>query len=278
MELPVRIAIAQKGVHIGHDLLMEIFDPKSEKYRHYLSAKEVGDMFRPSSEYISYFRKWLRNSGIGLDRHPVSAGRGWLKFNANVQELESLLLTEYHVYQHHETREELYQIDVILFQVDDLKATETYQGFANTFLDAIDMSYCTFEGGDDPLFDPQERCGAQTIINVISVSYCIAEGAYSYFYINRQCQEYMKFGLQGFSIIYSSQDSGVESGGRIHPDNVNKTTLAANPGAFSPGWPAACSCVTSVGATKINPGESFSESAAPIPGGDLYSGGRFSNL
>lgn len=28
--------------------------------------------------------------------------------------------------------------DVILFQVDDLKATETYQGFGNTFLDAID--------------------------------------------------------------------------------------------------------------------------------------------
>lgn len=65
--------------------------------------------------------------------------------------------------------------DVILFQVDDLKAVETYQGFANTFLDAVDAvsfvksllvkgiftliiyfkSYCTFEGGDDPVFDPQ---------------------------------------------------------------------------------------------------------------------------
>jgi tripeptidyl-peptidase-1 len=106
MTLPVRIAIAQKDIHEGHDLLMEISDPKSEKYGQYLSAKEVGDMFRPSSESISYVRKWLQNSGIELDRHSVSAGRGWLKFDATAQELESLLLTEYHVYQHHETMEE----------------------------------------------------------------------------------------------------------------------------------------------------------------------------
>lgn len=95
-------------------------------------------------------------------------------------------------------------------------------------------------------------CGAYKPTNVISISYGIAEGAYSYFYINRQCQEYMKLGLQGVSIIYASQDSGVASGGCIHPDNVNKTTLAANPGAFSPGWPAACPYVTSVGATKVS--------------------------
>lgn len=106
MTLPVRVAIPQKDVHVGHDLLMEISDPKSKNYGKYLSAKEVGDMFRPSSKSISYVREWLHNSGIDLDRHSVSAGHSWLKFNATVQELESLLLTEYHVYQHHETREE----------------------------------------------------------------------------------------------------------------------------------------------------------------------------
>lgn len=107
-------------------------------------------------------------------------------------------------------------------------------------------------------WDKPEMCGAYTPTNVISVSYGIAESAYPYSYINRQCQEYMKLGLQGVSIIYASQDSGVASGGCIHPDNVNKTTLATNPGAFSPGWPAACPYVTSVGATKvINTSRSF---------------------
>lgn len=106
MMLPVRVAMAQKDVHIGHDLLMEISDPKSKNYGKYLSAKEVSNMFRPSKKSISGVREWLHNSGIGLDRHSVSADYGWLKFNATVQELESLLLTEYHVYQHHETREE----------------------------------------------------------------------------------------------------------------------------------------------------------------------------
>lgn len=32
----------------------------------------------------------------------------------------------------------IYPQDIILFQVDDLKAIETSQGFGNTFLDAID--------------------------------------------------------------------------------------------------------------------------------------------
>ncbi|KAI7973765.1 hypothetical protein EIK77_001828 [Talaromyces pinophilus] len=135
--------------------------------------------------------------------------------------------------------------------------------------------------------------GAYKPTNFISVSYGIAEGAYSYFYINRQCQEYRKLGLQGVLVIYASQNSGVASGGCIHPDNANKTTLAANPGAFSPGWPAACPYVTSVGATKVSnilPSygvhatkdcrstlERLSESAASIPGSDFYSGGGLSN-
>ena len=104
--LPVQVGIAQKNIHIGHDLLMEMSDPKSKNYGKYLSAKEVGDMFRPSSESISLVREWLHNSGIDLERHAISAGNGLLKFNATVEELESLLLTEYHIYQHHETEEE----------------------------------------------------------------------------------------------------------------------------------------------------------------------------
>jgi tripeptidyl-peptidase-1 len=104
--LPVRIGMAQNNLDVGHERLMEISDPSSEKYGQYLSAQEVGDLFRPSSESIDAVREWLHNSGIESDRHSVSPGRGWLKFDATVEELESLLFTEYHIYEHSDTMEQ----------------------------------------------------------------------------------------------------------------------------------------------------------------------------
>lgn len=163
----------------------------------------------------------------------------------------------------------------ILFQVDDLKEVEIAQGFGNTFLDALDASYCTFEGGDDPNLDPKypdtapnpanesflpegtwdrpEMCGAYTPTNVISVSYGLGEDTFSYFYENRQCMEYMKLGLQGVTVVYSSGDSGVSNRGEcIRPAIVpNGTDISQNPGAFSPSFPAACPYLTSVGATQV---------------------------
>ena len=103
--LPVRIGFAQNNLDVGHERLMEISDPTSDRYGQHMSAKEVGDLFRPSSESIESVQDWLHSSGIEIDRHEVSPGKGWLKFEASIEELESLLSTEYHVYQHSETME-----------------------------------------------------------------------------------------------------------------------------------------------------------------------------
>jgi tripeptidyl-peptidase I len=105
-KLPVRIGISQSNLHLGHGRLMEVSDPRSEKYGQYLSAKEVGDLFRPSSASVSAVREWLHGAGIYSDRHEVSPGRGWVKFDASVGELESLLATEYHIYHHTPTQED----------------------------------------------------------------------------------------------------------------------------------------------------------------------------
>lgn len=60
----------------------------------------------------------------------------------------------------------------------------------NTFLDAIDGSYCTFsddgEKGDDPTVDGttrNEQCGTFTPTNVISFSYGTAEADYPTYYL-----------------------------------------------------------------------------------------------
>lgn len=166
----------------------------------------------------------------------------------------------------------IYPQQAILYQVDDLKEVYLSSGFGNTFLDALDASYCTFEGGDDPNLDPHypdtapnppnetyvpngtwgqpEMCGFYTPTNVISVSYGLGEDEYSRFYLDRQCQEYMKLGLQGVSVIYASGDSGVSNRGEcIAP--ANGTGQYDNTGAFSPSYPASCPWLTSVGATQV---------------------------
>lgn len=93
-------------------------------------------------------------------------------------------------------------------------------------------------------------CGAYKPTNVISVSYGLGEDTFSFSYENRQCQEYMKLGLQGVSVIYSSGDSGVSNRGEcIIPANATNFT---SPGAFSPSFPASCPYLTAVGATQVS--------------------------
>ena len=103
-------------------------------------------------------------------------------------------------------------------------------------------------------WDKPEMCGAYKPTNVISVSYGLGENHYSYFYFNRQCQEYMKLGLQGVTVVYSSGDSGVSNRGAcIYPSNVtNYTDISDYPGAFSPSYPASCPYLTAVGATMVS--------------------------
>jgi tripeptidyl-peptidase-1 len=122
----------------------------------------------------------------------------------------------------------------------------------NNFLDAIDGSYCTFEGGDDYTQDAQypdpygggyegrprlcwmvhiinwdvvigpEDCGTVTPAYVISTSYGYNEADLTQFYTARQCAEYAKLGLMGVTVLYSSGDDGVAGNGNycLNPDGM----------------------------------------------------------
>lgn len=176
---------------------------------------------------------------------------------------------------------------VDLFQVGDLVAGGSF----NNFLDAIDASYCTFMGGDskDPSLDGQYpntqpggftgnlECGTSRPNNVISTSYSANEADLTSKYMNRQCAEYMKLGLQGVSVLYSSGDFGVAGNGGVCIDPVTGAYNNGSSGIFNPSFPGTCPYITSVGATQVNNGSSVRtpESAAETV---IFSGGGFSNV
>nr|POF15305.1 aorsin [Quercus suber] len=123
----------------------------------------------------------------------------------------------------------IYPQTTTLYQTDDLYYAEggngsTY-GIFNTFFDAIDGSYCTYsaygETGNDPALDPTYpdpngytgnlMCGVYKPTNVISISYGEQESDLPYYYQRRQCNEFLKLGLQGVSIFVASGDTGASS-------------------------------------------------------------------
>ncbi|KAJ7456010.1 peptidase S8/S53 domain-containing protein [Mycena galericulata] len=175
--------------------------------------------------------------------------------------------------------------EVTLYQVGDLVIGGTF----NNFLDALDDSYCTFEGGDDPDIDSiypdnlpggyqGHDCGTVKATNVISTSYGNDEADVSPAYAIRQCAEYAKLGLMGVTVLFASGDGGVA--GRtaegivcLNPDGSQTPDGQIFNPTFPGTCPPVCPFLTAVGATQVNPGAKVTdpESAAH------FSSGGFSN-
>ncbi|ORY14368.1 peptidase S8/S53 domain-containing protein [Clohesyomyces aquaticus] len=194
----------------------------------------------------------------------------------------------------------IYPQTTTLYQVDDDFYSGGFDrnatGIFNTFLDALDGSYCTYsaygEAGNDPVLDPTYphpsgyngslQCGVYKPTNVISISYGEQEQDLPAYYQQRQCNEFLKLGLQGVSIFVASGDNGV---GGIPGGGAANGCLGPDAAIFSPTQPNSCPWLTNVGGTKVYPGKSVfdPESAVLDPAGQPYrytlaSGGGFSNI
>ncbi|KAL0946313.1 hypothetical protein HGRIS_012554 [Hohenbuehelia grisea] len=172
--------------------------------------------------------------------------------------------------------------EVTLYQVGDLPQGASF----NNLLDALDGSFCSFEGGDDPLndgiypdpldggFKGNPDCGIVKPANVISTSYGYNEPDLSPAYTARQCAEYAKLGLMGVTVLYSSGDNGVAGNGGLcqNPDG----SQSRNGKIFNPGFPGGCPFITSVGATQVNPGAKVTDPEGACEQ-VIFSGGGWSN-
>ncbi|OCH90820.1 subtilisin-like protein [Obba rivulosa] len=170
--------------------------------------------------------------------------------------------------------------EVLLYQVGD-----TVEGGSfNNLLDALDASFCTFEGGDDPTQDGiypdtapggfDEQCGSIKSADVITNSYGYNEADLTPFYMIRQCNEYAKLGLMGVSFLYASGDDGVGGNDALCLESNGTQALGAP--IFNPGFPGGCPWVTNVGATQIAPGNPVT--APEIASAEFGSGGGWSNV
>jgi len=157
----------------------------------------------------------------------------------------------------------------------------------DNWLDAVDGTFCTFEGGDDPTqdgiypdplkggFKGPESCGIIPPPHTISISYGQDESGVTVAYANRQCAEYAKLGLVGTSVFYSSGDDGVAGNGGVCLNAQHQPV--DNGTVFNPSFPGGCPFLTSVGATQILSGNTVNdpESACEEV---IFSGGGFSNI
>ncbi|KAI1207478.1 subtilisin-like protein [Annulohypoxylon truncatum] len=191
----------------------------------------------------------------------------------------------------------IYPQTATVFQVDDeyynLYSANGYFGLFNTFLDAIDGSYCDYsaygETGDNSQydavypdnntvvapgkpepFDPgtykgERMCGVYKPTNVISMSYSRVESTFSVAYQMRQCNEWMKLGLQGVTVVGSSGDSGPLSSNACNSGG-SSTFYATHPGN--------CPYITSVGGVMLQPNGSLA--AAKVDEAPWATSGGFS--
>ncbi|MCJ1444634.1 MAG: hypothetical protein MMC23_005136 [Stictis urceolatum] len=183
-----------------------------------------------------------------------------------------------------------YPQNVTVYQVGDSSRED--RATNNNFLDAIDGTYCTYEGGDNTRWDAQyphnspvpmdglyngtNMCGTYNATSVITISYGRNENASPESYNERECHEYMKLGLMGVTVLFSSGDSGVAG---FHGECLNEdgshTERASKHGRFNPMFPASCPFVTSVGGTAIP--ENGTVYDKEIAAWEFQSGGGFSN-
>ena len=178
----------------------------------------------------------------------------------------------------------VYPQNVTLFQVGG-------GGDYESFLEAIDVTYC--QGGqtntDCGTWDGRPRGLTGLGPYVISISWGGFETMHTPAYITRQCNEYMKLGLNGVTVLVASGDYGVSYINKCaNPSDPTNATLltgsAIDKGLFVPGFPATCPWVTTVGATQMRSNASVYDTNPEVAwgvgptNGNPSSGGGFSNI
>lgn len=104
--LPMRFGLQQQNVHRLEEMLLDVSHPESANYGKHWTPAQLAETFAPKRESIEAVKTWLEEVGISTDRMRLSPSKGWIDLNATVDEVESILQAEYHVFKHEDTGKE----------------------------------------------------------------------------------------------------------------------------------------------------------------------------
>jgi len=118
--LPIRIGLAQNELHRGYDWLMDVAHPSSPNYGKHWTASDVNKAFAPTMESIYAVRDWLVSSGIDAKRMSLSDNKGWIGFDATVEEADQLFRARYYEHEHRDENKYSVGCDEYVFGSSDL--------------------------------------------------------------------------------------------------------------------------------------------------------------
>ncbi|KAH6676397.1 putative alkaline serine protease AorO [Halenospora varia] len=234
--------------------------------------EDLGDVYS-QADLNSFFAKYATNipQGTAPKLQGIDGGTAPVAVSAAGAESDLDFQIAYPI---------IYPQGTVLYQTDDpvYEANYVFNGFLNTFLDALDGSYCSTVDPLDPKYpNPSSakgaykgalQCGVYKPTNVISISYGGDEDGLPVAYQRRQCAEFMKLGLQGVSVVVASGDSGVAGA---------QGCIGTSGKVFTPDFPATCPYITTVGGTVLPTGGNVNIDAE-VAVTRFPSGGGFSNI
>ncbi|KAI0199767.1 tripeptidyl-peptidase 1 precursor [Astrocystis sublimbata] len=94
----LQIGLKQSNFDELEKQLYEVSDPDSSKYGNHLSAEQVEELVKPSKETSDLIHEWLGDHGIVPSSY--SAAKDWVTVKLPISDIERLLDTEYHIFEH----------------------------------------------------------------------------------------------------------------------------------------------------------------------------------
>ncbi|KFY43936.1 hypothetical protein V494_01757 [Pseudogymnoascus sp. VKM F-4513 (FW-928)] len=102
-EIELHIGLKQARFDELDQRLFEVSSPSSPHYGKHLDAEEVQTLIKPHDESVDLVVGWLLENGIREDLLSFSQSRDWISTTIPITTVESLLSTEYHLFQDEDT-------------------------------------------------------------------------------------------------------------------------------------------------------------------------------
>ncbi|KAF8860349.1 tripeptidyl peptidase-like protein [Acephala macrosclerotiorum] len=99
-KIQLQIGVRQGNFNELERHLYEVSDPFHPRYGQHLSKAEVNELIKPSDDTLAQVHDWLCGNGVKKEDLQYSHAKDWIKVTLPVSTVESLLDTQYSVFQH----------------------------------------------------------------------------------------------------------------------------------------------------------------------------------